>query len=192
MEAGRRSRHHGGVESLDGHLLIAGSRLWDPNFRRSVVLIGHHDESGAVGVVLNRVTEVSVLEAVPPLAGLVEPGEPVYLGGPVQPQAAVMVADFEHPEHAELLALGSIGFLPEQVDPERIGGLRRARVFAGYAGWGAGQLERELEEDSWIVEPARPDDVFTPDPERLWSEVLRRKGPRYDLLRLMPMDPSWN
>jgi len=181
-----------GVESLGGHLLIAGPRLWDPSFRRSVVLIGHHDEQGAVGVVLNRVTEVTVLDAVPPLAPLVEPGAPVFIGGPVQPQAAVVVADFEHPERAQVLALGSIGFLPEEVDPGTIGGLLRARVFAGYAGWGAGQLERELEEDSWIVEPATPEDVFTPEPERLWSQVLRRKGPEYDLLRTMPMDPSWN
>lgn len=180
------------MESLGGHLLIAGPGLWDPNFRRSVVLIGHHDDTGAVGVVLNRVTEVSVLEAAPPLADLVGPGEPLYIGGPVQPQAAVVVADFEHPERAEVLALDSIGFLPEEADPEQIGGLRRARVFAGYAGWGAGQLESELEQDSWIVERARPQDVFTADPEKLWSDVLRRKGPAYGLLRTMPMDPSTN
>jgi len=180
------------VETLGGQLLIAGPKLWDPNFRRSIVLIGHHDEAGAVGVVLNRVTEISVLEAVPPLAALVDPDEPVYIGGPVQPQAAVVVADFENPDRAEVIALGSIGFLPEEADPDEIGGLRRARVFAGHAGWGAGQLERELEEGSWIVEPARADDVFTSDPERLWSDVLRRKGPVYDLLRMMPMDPSAN
>jgi putative transcriptional regulator len=65
-------------------------------------------------------------------------------------------------------------------------------VFAGHAGWGPGQLEAELEEGSWIVEPALEDDVFNPDPERLWSEVLRRKGRDYDLLRLMPPDPSLN
>jgi putative transcriptional regulator len=180
------------MDPLGGHLLIAGPGLWDPNFRRSVVLIGHHDETGAVGVVLNRATEIPVREAAPPLAELVDPGEPVFIGGPVQPQAAVVVADFEHPERAEVLALGSIGFLPEEADPDRIGGLRRARVFAGYAGWGAGQLEQELEQDSWIVEPAREDDVFTEDPGRLWGEVLRRKGPEYDLLRLMPMDPRMN
>jgi putative transcriptional regulator len=178
--------------SLGGQLLIAGPALWDPNFRRSIVLVGHHDETGAVGVVLNRVTQVPVLEAAPPLATLVDPDDPVYIGGPVQPQAAVVVADFEHPERAEVLALDSIGFLPEEADPSEIGRLRRARVFAGYAGWGAGQLEQELEQDSWLVEPARAEDVFTPDPDRLWDEVLRRKGPAYDFLRLMPMDPSAN
>lgn len=180
------------MESLRGHLLIAGAGLWDPNFRRAVVLVGQHDEEGAVGVVLNRVTEVAVDEAVPPLAELVEPGEHLFVGGPVQPQAAVVVADFEHPEHAEVLALGSIGFLPEEVGPDQIGGIRRARVFAGYAGWGPGQLEAELGQESWIVEPASPEDVFTGRPEGLWSEVLRRKGHEYDLLRMMPDDPSMN
>jgi putative transcriptional regulator len=70
--------------------------------------------------------------------------------------------------------------------------VRRARVFAGYAGWGPGQLEGELEEGSWLVEPATPDDVFSATPDELWSEVVRRKGPDYTLLASMPFDPSAN
>jgi putative transcriptional regulator len=182
----------GDVESLRGQLLIAGSSLWDPNFRRTVVLVGHHDDEGAVGVILNRVTEVSVEEAVPVLADLVQPGDLLFVGGPVRPEAAVVLADFEHPERAEILAVGSIGFLPEEVDADEIGGIRRARVFSGYAGWGAGQLEAEMDEGSWLVEPARAEDLFSEDPESLWDAVLRRKGPEYDLMRLMPIDPSAN
>jgi putative transcriptional regulator len=182
----------GDVESFGGSLLIAGPGLWDPNFRRTIVLVGHHDEEGAVGVVLNRVAEVEVAVAAPPLAPLVGPGQRLHIGGPVQPQAAVVVADFEHPERAEVIAFGSIGFLPEEVDPDRMGNLRRARVFAGYAGWGPGQLERELEEGSWLVEVARAEDVFTEEPEELWSDVVRRKGPRYRLWATMPLDPSTN
>jgi putative transcriptional regulator len=180
------------VDSLGGSLLIAGPALWDPNFRRTVVLVGHHDEDGAVGVVLNRASNLEVAEAAPPLASLVGPGEHLFVGGPVQPQAAVVVADFEHPERAQVVAFGSIGFLPDEAEPEEIGRIRRARVYAGHAGWGPGQLEQELGEGSWIVEPARPDDVFTGDPERLWSEVVRRKGPKYRLLSTMPLDPSTN
>jgi putative transcriptional regulator len=180
------------VDSLGGSLLIAGPGLWDPNFRRTVILVGHHDEEGAVGVVLNRVSELEVALAAPPLAELVTPGDRLFVGGPVQPQAAVVVADFEHPERAQVVAFGSIGFLPEEVEPEHVGELRRTRVFAGYAGWGAGQLERELEEGSWLVVPARPDDVFTPEPDRLWSEVVRRMGPKYRLMATMPLDPSSN
>jgi putative transcriptional regulator len=90
------------------------------------------------------------------------------------------------------VAFGSIGFLPEELETEEVGELRRARVFAGYAGWGPGQLEAELEEGSWLVEPARPDDVFTAEPDDLWSDVLRRKGPEYRLMATMPLDPSSN
>jgi len=188
--AGRRGIM-GDMESLGGHLLLSAASLWDPNFRKTIVLIGHHDEDGAVGVVLNRSTDVSVAEAVPPLADLVPPDEPLFIGGPVQPEAAVVLADFADPSVAQILALGSIGFLPEEVDPDEIGGIRRARVFSGYSGWGAGQLEAELEEGSWIVEPALPEDVFA-DPDQLWDRVLRRKGGEFAILRTMPVDPSQN
>jgi putative transcriptional regulator len=180
------------VDALGGSLLIAGPSLWDPNFRRTVVLVGHHDEEGAVGVVLNRVTEVEVAVAAPPLATLAGPGARLFVGGPVQPQAAVVVADFENPDRAEVVAFGSIGFLPEEIGPADVEELRRARVFAGYAGWGPGQLEQELDEGSWLVDPAHPEDVFTDDPEELWGEVVRRKGPEYRLLSTMPLDPSTN
>jgi putative transcriptional regulator len=177
---------------LAGQLLIAGPALWDPNFRRTIVLIGHHDDEGAVGVVLNRATDVPVADAAPPLAELVPDGDRLFLGGPVAPQAAVVLADFEHPDRVEILALGSIGFLPGDAGPLDVGPIRRARVFAGHAGWGPGQLEDEVEESSWIVEPARPDDVFTSDPEGLWRDVVRRKGSAFDVLAMMPMDPTQN
>jgi putative transcriptional regulator len=180
------------VESLQGQLLIAGPALWDPNFRRTVLLVGHHDEEGAVGVILNRASAMTVAEAVPPLGVLVPADEPVFLGGPVQPDAAVVVADFVDPSVADFLAFDTIGFLPSETSPGVEGAVRRARVFAGYAGWGPGQLESEMEEDSWVVEPARPSDVFSLDPARLWEEVLRRKGSSFDLLRLMPLDPTQN
>lgn len=181
-----------GMSSLGGSLIVGGPSLWDPNFRRAVVLVGHHDDEGAVGVVLNRASEIEVAAAAPPLAGLVASGERLFIGGPVQPQAAVVVADFEHPERAEVVAFGSIGFLPDESDAAEVGALRRARVFAGYAGWGPGQLEREVDEGSWIVELARAEDVFTEEPDRLWSDVVRRKGPEYRLIATMPLDPSMN
>ena len=180
------------MESLQGQLLIAGPTLWDPNFRRTVLLVGQHDEQGAVGVILNRASGMTVAEAVPPLGVLVPADERVFLGGPVQPDAAVVVADFVDPSLADLLAFDTIGFLPSETSLGVEGALRRARVYAGYAGWGPGQLEAEMEEDSWIVEPARPSDVFSLDPTRLWEEILKRKGSSFDLLRLMPLDPTQN
>lgn len=178
--------------NLTGHLLLSNATLFDPNFRRTVVLIGHHDEEGAVGVVLNRPLDVTVDEAVPPLAALVQPGDLVYQGGPVQPEAAVVVADFEDPTRAGVVALGSIGFLPEEADPDDLGAIRRARVFAGYSGWGPGQLEEELGEDAWLVTPALPQDVFDEEPEQLWERVVARLGPEYAMMRTMPIDPSAN
>ena len=180
------------MSSLQGHLLVAGPGLVDPNFWRTVVLIGEHSEDGALGVILNRSSETTVEEAVPELAVLAEEMGVVHLGGPVQPSAIVVLADFVEPDEARSLVLESIGFLPSEVDPAVLGELRRARVFAGYAGWGPGQLEGELDEGSWIVEPALAEDVFTQDPEGLWSSVLRRKGGPFSLLASMPPDPNRN
>ena len=183
------------MDSLRGYLLLAGAGLFDPNFRRTVILIGEHGEEGAMGVVLNRPSPIPVEEAVPPLAelpGLAGGDGLVYVGGPVQPDAIVVLADFEEPERAGVLVFDTIGFVPGDVEPDSIGELRRARVFAGYAGWGAGQLEDELVESSWVVEPAVADDVFTLEPGNLWSEILRRKGGRFALLAAMPDDPRLN
>lgn len=180
------------VESLTGSLLISNANLFDPNFRRTVVLIGHHDDQGAVGVVLNQPLAVAVRDAVPPLGDLVDAEEPLFDGGPVEPECVVVLADFVDPSRAEMLAMGSIGFLPPDSSDDIASTIRRARVYAGYAGWAPGQLEDELEEDSWVTAPALPCDVFHEEPARLWEDVLRRLGRGYDMLRLMPRDPSMN
>ena len=180
------------MESLRGHLLIAGPGLLDPNFWRTVVLVGEHTDEGALGVVLNRSSETTVDEALPELALLADEMGTVHVGGPVQPSAVVVLADFAEADQAESLVVDSVGFLDAEIEPDALGELRRARVYVGYAGWGPGQLDAELEEGSWIVEPAQPDDVFTSDPEGLWSAVLRRKGGPFAFLAAMPPDPSRN
>jgi putative transcriptional regulator len=180
------------VDSLKGQLLVAGPGLHDPNFRRTVVLVGEHGEEGALGVILNRVSGATVDEALPELTALVDGADPIHVGGPVQPSAIVVLAEFADPDRADALVVEHVGFLPSEIDPDDLGVLRRARVFAGYAGWGPGQLDVELEDGSWIVEPAAPDDVFTTDPDELWSDVLRRKGGPFGVLALMPPDPSLN
>ena len=181
------------MRSLRGHLLVAGPGLDDPNFRRTVVLVGEHGDEGAMGVVLNRVSTVTVDEAVPPMVPLTGPDEPVYLGGPVQPQAVVVLADFEDPGAAEAIVVDGVGFLPGEVeDAGDLGELRSVRVFAGYAGWGPGQLESELVEGAWLVLEGRGSDVFTTAPDALWSDVLRREGGAYAVLALLPDDPRVN
>jgi putative transcriptional regulator len=180
-------------ESLTGQLLLASPALRDPNFARTVVLIGVHSEEGAMGVVLNRPSELTVGEAVPQLEPALDEREPVYIGGPVQPSSIVLLAEFLDPAPAGLLVLGRIGFPAPDADIEELTrATARGRVFAGYAGWSEGQLDAELEQGDWIVQTAQPQDVFSAEPEELWGEVLTRKGGSYALLARMPLDPSVN
>src|SRR6202142_901196 len=126
-------------DSLAGQLLLASPALYDPNFRRTVVLIGVHSEEGAMGVVLNRPSEVTVGEAVPQLEPAVAEQEPVYVGGPVQPSSIVFLAEFLDPSPAGLLVLGRIGFPAPDAGIEGLAEpTTRRRVFAGHAVWGGG------------------------------------------------------
>jgi putative transcriptional regulator len=180
-------------ESLAGQLLLASPALIDPNFRRTVVLIGVHSEEGALGVVLNRPSNVTVGEAVPQLLAAVEGPEPVYVGGPVQPASVVLLAEFIDPAPAGMLVVGRIGFPAADADIEQLASATtRRRVYAGFAGWGEGQLDAEVDNGDWIAHSALPEDVFTELPGELWSSVLRRKGGSYALLARMPLDPSLN
>ena len=177
---------------LQGQLLIASPGLLDPNFRRTVVLVTEHNEDGAAGLVLNRPSPTAVAEVVPQLEPLVEDGEQVWVGGPVQPNAVLVLGEFLDPDDAAVPLFGALGF-PSLEEPEDVVPMTtRRRVFAGYAGWGSGQLEDELGREDWIVEPALPDDAFTETPDELWGDVLRRKGGIYELVARMPEDPSVN
>jgi len=180
------------MESLRGQLLVSSGGLYDPNFRHTVILIGDHGADGAVGVILNRALNVTVREAIPSLVGLVDPEEQLFEGGPVQPDSPVLLADFVERDAADLLVFESVGFLVSEVSAGGPSNIRRAKAFAGYSGWGPGQLEAEMATGSWIVEPARVEDVFTDVPDLLWSRVLERKGPKYRQLSRMPFDPSMN
>ena len=181
------------LESLAGQLLLASPALRNPSFSRTVVLIGVHNEEGAMGVVLNRPSAVTVAEAVPQLEQAVAESEPVYVGGPVQPTSIVYLAEFMDPSPAGLLVLGRIGFPAPDTNIEELTETTvRGRVFAGYAGWGEGQLDAELDQGDWIADAALPEDVFTDVPGELWSTVLTRKGGGYALLARMPADPSVN
>ena len=181
------------MDSLRGKLLIASPALVDPNFARTVVFLTEHNEDGAMGIVLNRPSETAVGEVVPELAGVAPGGDPVYVGGPVQPSALVVLAEFSDPSVAAWIVVADVGFVSAEAETEELEqATSRGRVYAGYSGWGGGQLEAELEADSWIVEPPIPTELFPEDPASLWSEVLARKGGEYGLLARMPEDPSLN
>ena len=174
------------MDSVRGKLLVASPGLTD-FFRRTVVLVLEHSDEGAVGLVLNRPSDTHVDEAVPELAPLADPGDVVHLGGPVGPDSVIVLGRFDDPDQAASIVLGDLGVVdPEATTP----GLFDARVYAGHAGWGPGQLDGELEQDAWIVAPAYPDVPF--EEGDLWSDVLDRKGGGYALLARRPEDPSLN
>ncbi|HUA49143.1 MAG TPA: YqgE/AlgH family protein [Solirubrobacteraceae bacterium] len=181
------------MESMRGQLLVAGPTLLDPNFWRTVVLIVEHTDEGALGLVLNRPSETSVGEAVPQLGELLDPAERLFIGGPVQPSSVIVLAHFEDPTDAALLAFDDVGVLGTGPSTEDLAvGVRAGRAFLGHAGWGPGQLDGELERGDWILERARLEDAFASDARALWSEVLTRKGGSYALVARMPADPSMN
>lgn len=185
--------NRGCMTSLRGTVLIASPTLVDPNFARTVVLIAEHSDEGAMGLVLNRPSEALVAESVDELDPIVDAGAQVFIGGPVQEQSVMVLAEFDDPEQSAAVVLGPIGFLPAGADLTALApGVHRARVFAGHAGWGPGQLEDELTEGAWITAQAVADEIFSEEPEDLWATVLERKGGAYALLARMPSDPSVN
>jgi putative transcriptional regulator len=181
------------MDSLRGHLLIAGATLPDPNFARTVVLICQHSEEGALGLVLNRRGELVIGDVAPELAELTGAEAVIDSGGPVQPDALLVLGEFEDASFAGMPVIGRVGLMGEGLEiADLVTVTIRARAFAGYAGWGPGQLDAELERDDWFIAPAGIDDIFDPDGEELWSRVLERKGGHFRLVARMPIDPSVN
>ena len=180
------------MSAIRGQLLVAGPSLLDPNFHRTVVLVCEHDEEGAMGLVLNRPSPILAEQAIPELGGALGPEDTLWVGGPVQTTSVVVLADFAD-EDDGLPVAGHIGLVLPDADLDRVGtAVRRARAFLGFAGWGAGQLDGEVENEDWIVADFAPEDAFTDEPETLWARVLGRKGGAYALLATMPPDPSQN
>ena len=181
---------------LTGRLLVATPTLEDPNFRRTVVLMLDHGEDGALGIVVNRPLEVDVAAVLPvwqPFA--TRPGR-LFQGGPVQLDSALGVVgvpgDGREPPGVRRI-IGSLGLVDLDSPPEAlVGGIAGLRIFAGYAGWSAGQLEGEIGEGAWYVVDAEPRDPFTDRPEVLWSQVLRRQRGDLALVSTYPDDPAMN
>jgi len=188
------SGYKGPIESLRGQLLIAGATLPDPNFARAVVLICEHSDEGALGLILNRPGDVTVDEAALELVPLAGGDTVIDIGGPVQPEALLVLAEFDDPtEQAGMHISGALGIMGDRgTIEELVEHTDRVRVFAGYAGWGPGQLDSEVDRDDWFVAPAGNDDVFDTDAELLWQRVLERKGGHFALVARMPVDPSVN
>ncbi|MBN1174745.1 MAG: YqgE/AlgH family protein [Micromonosporaceae bacterium] len=184
------------MESLAGRLLVATPALRDPNFERTVVLVVAHEEGGALGVVLNRATEVPVAEVLGGWGSLAGDPPVVFEGGPVTPEAAICLAR-ARPGVTGLAGFtqisGAIGTVDLSKSPETLrSGVIAVRVFAGYAGWSPGQLEDEVATRSWFVFDALPGDAFASRPDDLWPMVLRRQGGLLAAVAHFPSDPNLN
>jgi putative transcriptional regulator len=188
-------------ESLTGQLLAATPLLGDPNFRRTVILIVEDDPAeGTLGVVLNRPSEVPLDQVLEAWTELVTGPPVVFRGGPVSPNSALALAlacgedeplGWRSLEGSPLMA--RVGLVDLEAPPELLAdGITSFRVFAGYAGWGAGQLQGEIDEGAWYVLAGEPADAFIAEPERLWPNVLRRQGGDLALIATYPDDPVLN
>ncbi|HEX6568649.1 MAG TPA: YqgE/AlgH family protein [Acidimicrobiales bacterium] len=182
--------------STVGQLLIAEPMLGDPNFDRTVVLMIEHTDDGALGVVLNRPTELEVDAILGDWAGLAASPQVLYLGGPVEQNGVLALGRRRSLQTAIpgwTRVLGDVGTVDLHLEPDELTDcLDGIRFFAGYSGWGGGQLEVELAEGAWLVVPAVADDVFAPDPDAMWRSVLRRQGGKVSMLADFPAHPSLN
>jgi len=182
------------MDTLRGRLLVATPAIEDGPFLRSVVFLLDHDQDGALGVIVNRPLDSDVDDVLPDWAGLVNAPVCLFDGGPVAMDSALalgVIADTAPPFGWRQMS-GRVGLVDLEGPLPGTGDFAGLRVFAGYAGWGSGQLEEELEGGAWLVVAAEDDDLLSPQPETLWREVLRRQDDDVRFWTTFPDDPSAN
>jgi putative transcriptional regulator len=179
---------------LRGRLLVATPPLVDPNFDRSVVLLLEHGEDGALGIILNRPSDTALATVLPEWHELATAPGVVFSGGPVAPEAVIALArGGEDGADGWVSVLGEVGTVDVGRDPAGVGTqLDALRIFVGYSGWSPGQLELELEQEAWFVVAAESGDPFSPEPDQLWRDVLRRQRGRVAMFANYPEDPETN
>jgi putative transcriptional regulator len=180
-----------------GRLLVATPPLTDPNFDRTVVFVLEHHEDGAIGLIVNRPTDEALAEPLDRWIDLQSAPSSIFSGGPVDTNAMIAMATTKTPlnEPTDLLTpiSGVVASTDLSADPAIVAAhVDAVRIFRGYAGWGAGQLEFEIEEGAWLVLDAQVGDVFSDRPDDLWHDVLRRQPGRLSWLALAPDDLSLN
>ncbi len=181
-----------------GRLLVAAPALDDPNFVRAVILLLDHDEEGTLGLVLNRPSHVPVGAVLPPWDGRTTGTDVLFTGGPVSDDSALALGllpgpvDGPEPDGFRRVA-GPFGLVDLDLDPDgSLAVLEAVRIYAGYTGWGSGQLEDEISEGSWYVVDGGPADVFDEAPDDLWHRVLRRQPSELAFVATPSTDPTLN
>lgn len=184
------------MDPRPGSLLVASPALLDPNFADSVVLVLEHNDEGALGVVLNRPTMVPVASVLEDWDDVVGEPELLFQGGPVGLDGALALALLADPTDEPVgwrRCFGDVGMVDLDSPVELVdGGLAAMRIYAGYAGWGSGQLEAEIAEGSWYVVESEPTDLFLPDVAHLRRDVLRRQPGELAWVSTRPADPTLN
>ncbi|WP_298444925.1 YqgE/AlgH family protein [Gordonia sp. (in: high G+C Gram-positive bacteria)] len=188
----------GPVQVKPGSLLIASTLLTAPTFARTVIYVIEHDENGTLGVVLNRMSQAAVFNILPQWSELAASPRAVFIGGPVQAESAVCLGvaksgvDLDTQPRLHRVR-GTVCMVDLDADPDELEPiLTGVRIFAGYAGWSAGQLGEELDEGSWIVATGLPADLLAPATVDVWHAVLRRQEWPLPLLATYPADPLTN
>ena len=181
-------------KSLKGQLLLDNGRLNGSFFHRTVLLICQHDENGAFGLMINRPSGSKVGDALTANLPELLKTQELFLGGPVQPQAlSYLHADDFLPEANVMPNLNLDHSLDNLVElGDSFSKTQQIRVFAGYAGWSAGQLDDEMARDTWLTHPASIDLVFGSEVQTLWPTLLKQKGWKYRLISQQPEDLSHN
>nr|WP_245548444.1 YqgE/AlgH family protein [Gordonia araii] len=181
-----------------GTLLIASPALTESSFARTVVYIIEHEDGGSIGVVINQPSHSAVHNLLPRWSSLAANPKALFVGGPVKRDGALCLGVVEHGVDVHgvgglMTVSGRVVLVDLDADPEILSPLLvGVRVMAGYAGWGPGQLDDELSEDSWLVASALPDDVLSPAGVDLWATALRRQPWPLPLLATYPMDVTAN
>lgn len=162
-------------------LLISSPSLVDTTFGRSLILVWQHDETGAVGVVINKVSEESVLTYLPHWSAAIAAPQKVFFGGPVEVDTAIGIGTGSGESVSALLATDLV--LVDLEAPQSARASGSVRVFAGYSGWSPGQLEAELEQGAWLVAPFVTNDLLTDRVDDLWLDAVGRLGPEHQFLK---------
>jgi putative transcriptional regulator len=181
-------------QSLQGQLILDGGKLHGSFFHRSVVLICKHDDEGAFGLILNRQTENKVGQALVANLPARIKQQPLFIGGPVQPQSLSFLHSDEFLPDADVMTNLSLGHSIDALMDvsESFSTTQKLKLFAGYAGWTAGQLENEMSRNDWLVHPASLELVFHAEPEQMWKKIMKQKDIKSRLQADSPDDLTWN